>query len=70
MVKPDKARQVEQFLLQQHAGKAMADKVPESAVIRLLESLAGQEAKAAPKVRVQRVGVLEEDDDGFDEDDF
>lgn len=70
MVKPEKARQVEQFLLQQHAGKPMSDKVPEGAVIRLLESLAGQEAKAAPKVTVKRVGVLEEDDDGFDEDDF
>ncbi|KAA0154468.1 hypothetical protein FNF27_07292 [Cafeteria roenbergensis] len=67
MVKPEKARQVEEFLLRQR--KPGGDKVPEGAIIRLLESIAEQEAKAA-KVTVVRKMAIDDEDDGFDEDDF
>jgi programmed cell death protein 5 len=68
LVKPEKARRVEEFLLRQHAKKPPADKIPESVIIRLLESVSGQEEE--PKVTVVRKGRGFEEDDGFDEADF
>ena len=69
LVKPEKARRVEDFLLQQHKRKGGGDKVPEGAVIHLLESLSGSEGKGAKVTVKRKIGLMEEDD-GFDEDDF
>ena len=69
LVKPEKARRVEEYLIRQYRSKGGGDKVPEGAVIRLLESLAGSEAKASKVTVVRKVTGMEEDD-GFDEDDF
>lgn len=66
IVKPDKARAVENRLLQMARGGKLKDKITDEALTGLLESLSGKEAQT--KVVMKRRTYFEESDEDSDGD--
>ncbi len=63
MVKPEKARAVEDYFLRSMQGKPMADKISESQVIGVLEKISESEEKARKTtITVKRVGIRDDVD--------
>ncbi|GAB5030647.1 programmed cell death protein 5 [Nannochloropsis oceanica] len=68
IVRKEKARAVEDMLLQAATSGRLGGKVTEEQLIQMLEQVSSQVEKKATKVTIQRRRYLDEDDDDNDDD--
>eukprot|EP01125_Pyxidicula_operculata_P009077 TRINITY_DN29_c2_g1_i1.p1 TRINITY_DN29_c2_g1~~TRINITY_DN29_c2_g1_i1.p1 ORF type:complete len:123 (-),score=38.92 TRINITY_DN29_c2_g1_i1:80-448(-) len=72
LVKPDKAKMVENHIIMQAKSGRLNEKVSEDLLIQMLDSLNTQEEQHKPKVEIKRRKATEDSDDdnfGLDDDD-